>query len=104
MKRAERNEYNYIRRTCREINPMGYGTQLTIRTNASAEYKQALHELYTSLGFHPASVRIDTHWFDENERIIYIYGMTWQDNEGRDHSWSELYTTEEKERFSAALR
>lgn len=108
MTRAERNEYNYIKKNLKLM--IGFtadqklGTQLTIRTDAGHEYKQALHELYTSLGFHPASVKVDTHWFDDKERIIYISGQTWFDDAGNEHSWSELYTYEEKERFAAALQ
>ena len=101
MKRIERNEFNYIRKSLRQFT-LGYGTTLTIRTDGSAEYKQALHEHYTSLGFHPASVRVDTHWYDDKERIIYIYGLTY-DLHGEEHPWTELYTAEERDRFSKAL-
>ena len=102
MKRSERNEFNYIRKSLRQFT-LGYGTTLTIRTDGSPEYKQALHEHYTSLGFHPASVRVDTNWYDDKERIIYIYGLTY-DLHGEQHPWTELYTAEEKDRFSKALR
>ena len=102
MKRSERNEFNYIRRSLKGFT-LGYGTTLTIRTDGSPEYKQALHEHYTSLGFHPASVRVDSRMYDEKERIIYIYGRTY-DLHGEEHPWTELYTREEKERFAAALR
>ena len=101
MTREERNEFNYIKRSLKGFT-LGHGTTLTIRTDASPEYKQALHEHYTSLGFHPASVRVDTHWYDDKERIIYIYGLTF-DLHGEEHPWTELYTTEERERFSKAL-
>jgi len=101
MKREERNEFNYIKRSLKGFT-LGHGTTLTIRTDASPEYKQALHEHYTSLGFHPASVRVDTHWYDDKERIIYIYGLTY-DLHGEQHPWTELYTAEEKDRFSKAL-
>ena len=101
MKRTERNEINYIKRSLKGFT-LGHGTTLTIRTDASPEYKQALHEHYTSLGFHPASVRVDTHWYDDKERIIYIYGLTY-DLHGEQHPWTELYTAEEKDRFSKAL-
>ena len=101
MKRSERNEFNYIRRSLKGFT-LGYGTTLTIRTDGSPEYKQALHEHYTSLGFHPASVRVDTHWYDDKERIIYIYGLTF-DLHGEEHLWTELYTPEERERFEKAL-
>jgi hypothetical protein len=101
MKRTERNEFNYIKRSLKGFT-LGHGTTLTIRTDASPEYKQALHEHYTSLGFHPASVRVDTHWYDDKERIIYIYGLTY-DLHGEQHPWTELYTAEEKDRFSKAL-
>ena len=102
MKREERNEFNYIKRSLKGFT-LGHGTTLTIRTDASHEYKQVLHEHYTGLGFHPASVRIDTHWYDDKERIIYIYGLTY-DLHGEEHPWTELYTREEKEHFAAALR
>ena len=71
MKRNERNEFNDIRRSLKGFT-LGYGTTLTIRTDGSPEYKQALHDHYTSLGFHPASVRVDSRMYDEKERIIYI--------------------------------
>ena len=102
MKRSERNEFNYIKRSLKGFT-LGHGTTLTIRTDGSGEYKQALHEHYTGLGFHPASVRVDTRWYDDKERIIYIYGLTY-DLHGEEHPWTELYTREEKERFAAALR
>ena len=102
MKREERNEFNYIKRSLRGFT-LGHGTTLTIRTDASPEYKQALHEYYTGLGFHPASVRVDTRWYDDKKRIIYIYGLTF-DLHGEEHPWTELYSAEEKARFAAALR
>ena len=102
MKRSERNEFNYIRKSLRQFT-LGYGPTLTIRTDGSPEYKQALHDHYTSLGFHPASVRVDSRMYDEKERIIYIYSRTWEDNDGNAHPWTELYTPEERARFEAAL-
>ena len=101
MKRAERNEYNYIRRYEKQFD-LGYGTTLTIRTDGSPEYKHALHDLYTGWGFHPASVRVDRTMYDDKERIIYIYGLTF-DLRGEEHPWTELYTPEERERFAQAL-
>ena len=102
MTRTERSEYTYIKNSLKGRN-LGPGCQLTIRTDAGHEYKQALHELYTGLGFHPASVRVDTHYFDDKERVIYIHGLTWDLN-GEERSWEELYTKEQKNRFAAALR
>ena len=102
MTRAERNESNYIRHSLRTIGRNPYGAQLTIRTDAGREYKQILHALYTSLGFHPASVGIDTRRFDGKERIVYIYGIRCGNN--NEYHWTELYTKEEKDRFAAALR
>ena len=93
MKREERNEYNYIRR---------YEKTLTIRTDGSAEYKHALHDLYTSWGFHPAGLRVDSQMYDDKERIIYIYGLTY-DLHGEERPWTELYTAEERARYAAAL-
>ena len=101
MKRAERSEYTYIKNSLKTLRP-GQGAQLTIRTDAGSEYKHALHELYTGLGFHPAAVRIDRHWFDDRERIIYIFGLTW-DNNGTERAWSDLYTADEKALFAARL-
>ena len=101
MKRAERNEYNYIRRYEKQFD-LTYGTTLTIRTDGSAEFKHALHEVYTSWGFHPASVRVDSRMYDDRERIIYIYGMTFDLN-GEERPWTELYTDEERARFAKAL-
>jgi len=102
MKRAEYNEYLYIRFSLRKSEP-GYGSVLTIRTDASPEYKHKLHELYTGLGYHPASVRVDTHFFDEKMRIHYIFGQKWEDNDGHKHPWTELYTPDERARFASAL-
>ena len=102
MTRTERSEFTYIKNSLKNRG-LGAGCQLTIRTGASSEYKKALHEHYTGLGFHPAAVRVDTRWFDENERIIYIHGLTF-DLGGETRSWTELYTAEEKARFERALR
>jgi hypothetical protein len=101
MKRDERNEFNYIKRNVKGY-PLSYGTTLTIRTDASSEYKHALDELYTGLNFHPAAIKVDSHLYDDKERIIYIYSRTWEDN-GISHSWTELYTTEELASFEMAL-
>ena len=101
MTRTERSEYTYIKNSLKERN-LGHGCRLTIRTDAGSEYKQALHNLYTAMGYHPASVRVDTRFFDDKERVIYIHGLTWDLN-GETRSWTELYTAEEKNRFTAAL-
>lgn len=101
MKREERNEVNYIRRSLRNLS-LGYGTTLTIRTDASSEYKRELDELYTSLNFHPADVKVDSHLYDNKERIIYIYSRVWEDN-GNTRSWTELYSSEERASFEEAL-
>ena len=102
MKRAERSEYTYIKNNLKKFT-LGFGTTLTIRTDASSEYKHALDALYISLNFHPASIRVDAHMYDEKERIIYIYSRTWEDNDGKQRPWTELYTMEERARFEAAL-
>ena len=101
MKRAERSEYTYIKNSLKGFT-LGYGTTLTIRTDASPEYKKALDSLYTGLNFHPASVRVDSRMYDDNERIIYIYGLTY-DLHGEERPWTDLYTQEERDRFEAAL-
>ena len=101
MKRAEYNELRYIRSYEKHFT-LGPGTLLTIRTDASREYKKALHDLYTGWGFHPCSVRVDKQMFDDRERVIYIHGLTFEMN-GEQHPWTELYTDEERARFEAAL-
>lgn len=93
MNRTERNEYNYIRRTVKDITRRAI---LTIRTDRSAEYKQALDALYTAAGFHPCSICVDCRMFDDNERIHYI-SMT--EAESR-----EAYTAGERAAFRAALQ
>ncbi len=103
MKREERNTYNYIRSYPKKGMTLDYGTTLTIPTDGSVEFKKALHDLYVGWSFHPASVRIDSRMYDDRERIIYIFGRTWQDSSGHERSWEELYTKEEKVRFAAAL-
>ena len=102
MKRAERSEYTYIKNYEKKLGLLGYGTTLTIRTNGSAEYKKALHDLYTDWGFHPAGIRVDSRMYDGLERIIYIFGQTFDLN-GEEHPWTELYTADEKAAFAAAL-
>ena len=101
MTRQEYNEYRYIRSYEKKFD-LGPGTTLTIRTDASADYKHRMDALYRSWGFHPASVRVDSRMFDEKERVIYIHGLTF-DLRGEQHPWSELYTNEERARFAAAL-
>jgi hypothetical protein len=101
MTRQEYNEFRYIRSYEKKFD-LGPGTTLTIRTDASAEYKRRLDALYRSWGFHPASVRVDSRMFDEKERVIYIHGLTF-DLRGEQHPWSELFTNEERARFAAAL-
>ncbi len=101
MKKAEYNEFRSIRADLKK-HGWGHGTALTIRVDASPEYKKALDNLYMEAGFHPASVRVDNHFFDDKLRIVYIYGLTF-DLRGEEHPWTELYTEEEKARFAAAL-
>lgn len=103
MTREERSEFNYIKRSLKEFT-LGHGTTLTIRTDAGHEYKQALHNLYTSVNFHPAAIKVDERGYDDKERIIYICAQTWLDDNGNEHSWTELYTKDEKARFAAALQ
>lgn len=104
MKREEYNEYRYIRSMLRQM-PPSYGTSCTIRTDASEDYKRKLDNLYAEYGMHPGGIRIDPTMYDDKERIIYIYGRNDRhtDYYGREYGWSDLYTTEEKERFALAL-
>ena len=75
MKREEYNELRSIKSSLKKLT-LGHGTTLTIRTDASAEYKHKLDEFYTGLNFHPASVRVDRRMYDDKERIIYIFSRT----------------------------
>lgn len=102
MTRAEYNEYRYIKSTVKKFGYPSYGCTCTIPTNASADYKRRLDALYTSWNMHPGGIRVDPHMYDNRERIIYIYGRTWEMN-GDTHDWSELYTKEELIRFVDAL-
>ena len=90
MTREEYNEFRRIRKSCHDWGMPTYGCQYTIRTNASPDYKLRLHKLYSELNMHPASVRVDRHWFDDQERIVYIYGRTWTDENGIEQSWTRL--------------
>lgn len=103
MTRNEYNEVRYIEKSIRQFSKPGHGTTLTIRTDASPDYKNRLHRFYTALGFHPASVRVDPHWYDDRERIIYVYGLTFEGRNGEREPWTVLYTDEERARFAAAL-
>ena len=102
-----RQEYNTIRSIKKNVRIMGkpvVGCMYTIKVNSSVDFKEKLHDYYMNeLNLHPAAVKIDRHYFDENERIIYIVGQTWKDESGRDRSWKELYTMEQKEEFDRAL-
>ena len=102
MTREEYNEFRYIRSSLKKFT-LGHGTTVTVRTDAGADYKHRLDDLYTSLNFHPASIRRDPRMYDDKERIIYIFGRTWTDNEGRERPWTELYTPKERTSFAAAL-
>lgn len=103
MTREEYNEFRRIKATCHKIGMPSYGCMYTIPVDGSADYKRRLDALYTSWNMHPAAVRVDKHYFDDKERIIYIYGRTWEDNYGKARSWTELYTAQERARFSDAL-
>lgn len=102
MTRQEYNDFRYIRSyPNRGIIP-GPGTTLRIPVDRSEDFKIRLHKLYSEWGFHPASVRVDKPFCDE-ETIVYIFGRTWEDADGTAQSWTRLYTYEERERFDRAL-
>lgn len=104
MNRIERHEYTFIKnslkRDSRIVNLEG--SCRTLRIDGSSEYKQALHKLYTSYGYHPAAIRTDLVLFDENPRLIYLHGLRWYEN-GEYHPWTDLYTAAEKAAFAEAL-
>lgn len=102
MTRQEYNDFRYIRSYPRRGFTLNHGTTLRIPTARSEDYKIRLHRLYSEWGFHPASVRVDRPFCDE-ECIIYIYGRTWYDESGSAQDWTRLYTEEERRRFDSAL-
>lgn len=108
MTREEYNEYRYIKSYEKKFS-LDKGTLLTIRVNASSDYKHKLDELYASWNFHPASVTLGDgfgHKYDDGiERIHYIYGRNdvYHDYYGKPYTWQKLYTQEELERFEKAL-
>ena len=95
MTREERNDFNYIKKATKGHDLKG--SQLTIRTDAGAEYKRALHDFYQSLGFKPYGITTDSRRLDGKERIVYI---GWNDQA---YTWEELTTAEEKRRYAEAL-
>lgn len=99
MTRNEYNEYRYIKKTWKNADLSKGGHIFTIRTAASAEYKHKLDELYRSWNLHPCCVCVDRHYFDEQERIQYVYNFPY-DSVNR---WSELYSPAELKRFEDAL-
>lgn len=101
MRREERNEFNSIKRSLRRFAP-GPGTVLTIRTDGGSEYKKALHEHYTGLGFHPTAITTDPRRFDSRERIVYVHGLTFRTDDG-EHPWTEVFTKDELASFERAL-
>lgn len=105
MTRDEYNEYRHIRSYKTKGFPLSCGATLTIPTDASSDYKHHLDALYTEWGFHPASIKTDIQMFDNRERIICIFGRneTYTDYYGRPFNWEDLYTKEEKAKFTAAL-
>ncbi len=102
MTRQEYNDYRYIRSYKTKGFPLNYGTTLRIPTSRSEDYKVRLHRLFSEWGFHPAGICIDKP-FCEEEVIVYIFGRTWEDAEGRLQSWERLYTEDERKRFASAL-
>ena len=96
MNNDEKAEFEYIKDSLKNLGDRW--ANLTIRTDRSPEYKQALHEFYTGLGFHPADIRVDTKWFDEHERIVYIRGLI-----SNGIHWTKLYSKAELDMFNEAL-
>jgi len=103
MTREEYNEFRTIRANIRKWGVPTFGAQYTIRTGASVDFKLRVHRLYSENNLHPASVRVDTRYFDDKERIVYIAGRVWVDDDGKERLWSELYSEDERRRFDAAL-
>ena len=102
MTRQEYSDFRYIRSYKTKGFALNYGTVLRIPTRRRHDYKMRLHSLYSEWGFHPASVRVDKPFCDE-EAIIYIYGLTWENEDGKPQNWERLYTESEKQQFRSAL-
>lgn len=104
MTREEYNDFRYIRSYKRKGFALNYGTTLRIPLGGSEDYKLRLHRLYSEWGFHPAAVRPSGDMpFCDIPCIVYIFGRTWKDGEGHEHSWTRLYTEEERKAFDSAL-
>lgn len=104
MTRQEYNEFRYIRKNIKEFPPR-HGCTYTIKVEANRDYKSRLDSLYRANNLHPATVKTDPHMYDDNERIIYLYGAdeVYTDSFGRPFTWEDLYTPAEKERIAEAL-
>ena len=105
MTRSEYNELRHTQKFMRE-HPAGYGCQYTIPVNSSRDFKAKMNELYEANNLYPVSVRVDTHWFDDKLRIIYIYGAndTFTDCFGRTLvKKTHLRTYDEVARIQKAL-
>lgn len=103
MTRKEYNEYRYIKSSVKKSGMPTYGCMYTIPVDGTEDYKIRLDRLYSEWDLHPASVRVDNHYFDDKERIIYIKGRTWKSDDGKSHDWTELYTIDQRKRFQEAL-
>ena len=98
MKRADYNEFLYIRSAIRKDEKNGTRPIMWhIRTDYSAELKQRIDELIRSTGFYPCRVGECSLFRDGNEYIIYISYRS-------EHEWLELTTKEERAAVAAALR
>ena len=98
MKRADYNEFLYIRSAIRKDEKNGTRPIMWhIRTDYSAELKQRIDELIRSTGFYPCRVGECSLFRDGNEYIIYISYRIEQE-------WLELTTKEERAAVAAALR
>ena len=98
MKRADYNEFLYIRSAIRKDEKKGTRPMMWhIRTDYSAELKQRIDELIRSTGFYPCRVGECSLFRDGNDYIIYI---PYRD----EAQWLELTTPEERADVAAALR
>lgn len=98
MKRADYNEYLYIRSAARRYRREGRKPIMWhIRVTYSAELKQKIDELLRGEGFFPCSVGEPSTWRGQGEHIIYLAYES-------EASWLELTTPTEREHIAAALR
>lgn len=98
MKRAEYNEYLYIRSSIRQYRKEGRKPIMWhIRIDYSAELKQKIDSLLREFGFYPCSLQTPSFLRGDGDFIIYI---PYKD----EADWLTLTTDSERAAVEAAIR